>query len=153
MQTKFFLDRSIGNWSAIIFLICVSLMAGAAALTGRFFVTLHITALMYATVFLIWYALIYGIFVTIEGESLRVTRFFLRGKLTPLSDVISIQKRDIFAGFMTEVYMKVREPDGTFYEQGLLNKPGLSESEYKRLFDAILTINPNIEIDHNLLRK
>ncbi len=151
MSTKFFLNRTIGNVTAILFGSYATFMAVIAALNERFLTTLPTTVTIYVITLFIWLAATRGVFITIEDGSLSVTRFFLKGKKNPLADVESVAQRPIFGGVMTEVYMKVRRPDGTFREQGLINKPGLSESEYQRLFDKIISINPNIKIDPKLI--
>jgi hypothetical protein len=147
MKTKFFLDRLIGKSIGIIFAAYLLVMIGIALLNGRFFENAILFGIVGGLIVLSWLILTYGVYIIIDGNTLQVTRVFFRGKIIDLFDVVSIHQKPIFAGLVMEVYMKVRKKDGTFYEQGLINKPGLNESEYDRLLKKILSINQNIKID------
>jgi hypothetical protein len=102
---------------------------------------------------LLWFALTSGTYIIVEGDDLTVSRAFFKGRPTSLSNVVSIESRANFGGLFTEVYMKVRNKDGTFRNQGLINQPGLTNTEYKRLFDTIRSVNPNARIDESIFRK
>jgi hypothetical protein len=99
-----------------------------------------------------WLGFARGTYVTIdENKDLYGTLFFFRGKVTSLSDVVSIHQRHTFGGLMAEVYMKYLKKDGTIAERGLVSKQGIKKSEFKNLLDAIRSANPNIKIDPDLL--
>lgn len=151
MYTRFNFDRELAKGFVILFLMCLFVVIGSSLLVGRFLDTIIVPIIFGILIFLIWTGFAHGTYIVIKGVELTVSRVFFKGKPTSLLEVVSINKRTMFGGLLAEVYMKVRRPDGTFREQGLINKPGLKESEYKRLFDIILSINPNIQIDQDLL--
>jgi hypothetical protein len=79
------------------------------------------------------------------------TLFFFRGNVTALSDVLSIHQRQTFGGLMAEVYMKYRKKDGTIAERGLVSRQGIKKSDFRKLLEAVLSVNPDIKIDQDLI--
>jgi hypothetical protein len=153
MQTRFYFDPTLVKWIPIIFEIGLLLMAGASLLGEMSLrpVVFLIVANLLLGVF--WICFARGTYIEIVDKSLQVSRMFLRGKVTLLADAVSIHQRPIYGGLFAEVYMKVRRPDGTVREQGLINKPGLTEADLKRLVDLIRSANPSVAVDEDLLRK
>jgi len=136
-----------------IFAILFFLMAAFSLIDGFSMRPVIFLAVVTVLLVLLWLALTSGTYIIIEGDDLTVSRAFFKGRPTSLSNVVSIERRANFGGLLTEVYMKVRNKDGTFNNQGLINKPGLTDAEYKRLFDTIHSINSNARIDESLFRK
>jgi hypothetical protein len=102
----------------------------------------------------LWIGLVRGTSVTVdENKNVCGRVFFIRGKVTPLSDVLSIKARKTFAGLMTEVYMTYRKNDGTVVDRGLVSKETLRKEDFTKLLEAISAANPNIEISRRLLTK
>jgi hypothetical protein len=153
METWFYLDRYLVKGIAVIFIACWLVMMGAAALVGRFFVTLNVSAILGCLIALFWLSFTRGVYITVDGKSVYGTVFWIRGKVTRIGDIVSIHRNPTFAGLMAEVVMKVRRKDGAIVERGLTNKPGVAESDFKKLLEAIRSINPHIEIDQDVLDK
>lgn len=126
-------------------------MAAPAFLDGISARPFIVLAVANAILLPLWIGFAYGTYVEIVDNKLRVSRMLFRGKYTSLSDVVSIHVRPVYAGFIGEVYMKVRKSDGTFREQGLINMPGMKDNDMKKLVEMIRSANPNIQVDEDVL--
>jgi hypothetical protein len=153
MQGRFNVDRSLIRGFAVLLLVCVTVMVLSTLLIGRFLQTVIVPAIFGTLILIFYFGFTRGTYVSINGTRLTVTRLFVNGRASPLSDVISIHSRPTFGGLMSSVYMKVRNKDGTISKHGLINKPGMTDMEYKRLFDMMRSINHDIEIDQSVLRR
>jgi len=153
MNTRIYLNRTLANGIPITFATLFVLMAGFSLLNAPSLRPVIFLGVVCPLLAILWFALARGTYILVEAEKLTISRAFLKSKATQLSDVVSIEKRPTFGGLFTEVYMKVRNKDGTFRNQGLINKPGLKREEYKRLFDIIRSANPNVSVDQSILDK
>jgi len=153
IKTRFYLDRTVAHGTFIILGVLLVLMASFSLLDGLSLRPVIFLLVSGAILAPFWFGFTQGTYVEISDKKLRVSRMFFRGKYTSLSNAISIHQRPIYGGLFAEVYLKVRKPDGTFREQGLINKPGLKEGDMKKLLEMIRSINPNIEVDQDLLHK
>jgi hypothetical protein len=103
---------------------------------------------------IMWFGFARGTYVTIDdNENLYGTLFFVRGKVTPLSEVVSLNARQTFMGAVTEVYVSYRKKDGSFGERGVVSKESLKKEDFKKLLETIHAANPNIEFADDLLTK
>ena len=99
----------------------------------------------------LWLGFTRGTFIIIDGKNLYGTLFFVRGNVTALSDVLSIHQRQTFGGLMAEVYMKYRKEDGSIAERGLVSRQGIRKSDFRKLLEAVRSVNPDIKIDQDLI--
>jgi len=129
------------------------MMAGLSLLGGVFMRPLIFLAVTLPLFCLFWVGCSHGSYITIYDKNVYGTVFFIRGRVTPISDIVSIRRNPIFAGLMAEVLMKVRRKDGTIAERGLANKPGLTEGDFMRLLETIRSANPKVAIDQELFAK
>ena len=153
MQYRYYLDiKSItviaGGILFGILLILVPLIISGALVKLTVYV---IPALIVTGV--LWLAMGRGTYITIDADNLYGTAFFIRGKVTRLSDVVAVKSRKTFAGAMTEVYLTYRKKDGAFGERGLVNKESLKKSDFTKLLDTIHSANPSAEIASDLLAR
>jgi len=153
MQTRFYPDQTLVNGIPIILGFGLLLMVGGGLLvTGPSIRQIVFLVVSGVLLLIVWLGLSRGTYVEISGKNLRVSRMFFRGRYISLSDAVSIHVRPIYAGFIGEIYLKVRKPDGTFREQGLINKPGMKESDMKKLIEMIRSANPNVKVDEDVFR-
>jgi hypothetical protein len=96
---------------------------------------------------ILWLAFTRGSYITIDEKNVSGRFLFVQGKITPLSEVTSIRARRTFLGLITEVFMTRRKNDGTLVEVGLVSKESLSAADFRRLLEAIRSVNPNIDIE------
>ena len=151
MQTRFYFDPTLVKGIPIILGIGLLLMvAGGLLVTGPSIRHVVFLAVSGGLLLLFWLGFSRGSYITIDGQNVYGKVFFIRGKTTQIPDIVSIHRNPTFAGLMSEVIMRVRKKDGTITERGLVNKPGLTESDFKKLFETIRSINKSIEIDPNL---
>ncbi|OGC88460.1 hypothetical protein A2419_01820 [Candidatus Adlerbacteria bacterium RIFOXYC1_FULL_48_26] len=153
MKNRFYFDRSLTNGAIIILAIAFTAMAGLSLLGGfseRPFVFLGV---VYSILILIWFGFAYGIYINIEGNSLQVTRFFIKCKKVDLAKAISIQQKPKFGGLIYEVSLQFQDNNGKIDSTGLINKPALKVEEYERLVKLVIEINKDVSIDPDLLKK
>jgi hypothetical protein len=147
---KFSLDRRLVKGFVLVFAVSLFVMSGSALLVGqltRGIIGGVISILLLAVV---WIVFTRGVYVVVDRDSLFVTRIFVRGKRIRVSDVDSIHSRPILGGLVNEVYMKVREADGTLVQRGLINEPGLRREDLQELFNVIGSINPKVRMDEGI---
>jgi len=153
MKTRFYLDRLLAKGLLTIFVAYLVVMIAISLLNGRFLENINLFLIVGGLILLFWLGFTRGSYITIDGQNVYGKVFLIRGKTTQIPDIISIRRNPTFAGLMSEVVMGVRKKDGTITERGLINKPGLTESDFKKLLVVIRSINPNIKIDQDLLDK
>lgn len=147
MKKRYYLDSTLIKGVPIVFEVLFLLMAGFSLLAEVSIRPLILLLIANAFLIPLWVGFAWGTYAEISNNKLRMSRMFFRGKEVSLEDIVSIHARSIYGGLFAEVYAKVRKPDGTSYEQGLINKPGLSQSQYKQLFSDIRSVNPNVQIE------
>ena len=153
MHTKFYLDRALIKGNIIILGFALLFMSSLSLIDGLSIRPVFFLAITGVLLLIVWVGFTRGVYITVSEDELILTRFFLNSRPTPLVDIVSIHQRPTFGGLFAEVYLRVRNKDGSLRNQGLLNKPGMKESEYKRLFDVIISVNPNVKIDEDNRRR
>jgi hypothetical protein len=154
MTKRYRADQQIATAMIIPFAFGFLLMSVPLMTSGAFLKFAISWATVGGLLVLLWLGFAHGTYVTIdENKNLYGTLCFFRGRVTFLSDVVSIHQRHTFGGLMAEVYMKYRKKDGTIAERGIISKQGIKNSEFKNLLDAIRSANPNIKIEPDLLDK
>lgn len=151
MQTQFRLDTSIANTTIGVFTVGFLLMCVPLVTSGSFYKLATSALIFSSSLILIWIGFARGSFITIDEKNIYGTLFFIRGKVTPIADIVSVHSRSTFGGLAMEIYMKVRDEDGKIFERGLAGKPGLRQSELKKLLEAIRKENPITDIDQHQL--
>jgi hypothetical protein len=154
MENRFRTDAQVATTLATVLALGFVLMSVPLIISGAFLSFAISWAVVGGLIGGVWLGFARGTYVTIDDNgNLYGTLFFFRGKVTPLSDIISIHQRHTFGGLMAEVYMKYRKKDGAIAERGLISKQGLKGREFRKLLEAIRLANPHIKIDPDLLDK
>ena len=142
---RFYFDRKLANGFTYLFLICFVAVVAIALLAGRFFETIEIPLIFLISIAAFWFSFAKGMYIDLNNRYLTVAKFFIKSRPISVEDIISINERAVFGGFVTEVYIKVRSRNGEF-TKSLINKPGLSEKDYTKLYNYIHSANPEIKI-------
>ena len=153
MQTRFHFDPRLVKGTTIIFGVLFLLMAALSLLSGPSTRPVLFLAVTGALLLLFWIGFLRGSYITVDDKNVFGRVFFIRGRTTSIADIVSIHRRGTFGGAMAELYMMVRGKNGMVTERGLVGKPGLTESDLKKLLDIIRSKNPMIEIGQDVFRK
>jgi hypothetical protein len=153
MKRRFHVDSQAVIAIIAVFAVGFLLMSVPLLTSGALVKFVTSGAIIVGLLAIVWLGFTRGTYITIDGTRVYGTLFFFRGKVTQLSDVVSLHQRHTFGGLMAEVYMKYRKADGTIAERGLVSKQGIRKREFKNLLGAIRLVNQNIKIDPDLLDK
>ena len=148
MKKRFNFDSRGANLLAGIFIVCAILMLLPMYLMGTLERLLLYYVLVLPLIFLIWYGLAKGTYITLDEEKKEVygTIFFIPTRKTSLLKVVSLENKGSLAGTLNQIYMLVEDGRGGIEERGLCSKQGLKEGDFKLLIETVRSANPNIKI-------
>jgi hypothetical protein len=154
MQKRFYLDKTVAKGLVGVFGIGFLLMLLPLAISGEFArFSIDLVVLCLALTFL-WIGFTYGSYVAIEDDKRVYGKFcFIHGNSTLISEIVSIHRRGMFGGSMSEIYLTYRTKSGHVAQRGLVSKQGMRKDDIERLLDTIRNANPRIKIDPGLLSK
>ena len=138
---------TIGGFAFSAFLMFVPLILSAS------FAKLAIgTAIVIILLTVLWFGFTRGSYTTVdENNNLYGTVFFIRCRMTPLSDVISLGTRGTFMGAMTTINFTFRNKKGVLETRSVATKEVLEKKDLQKLIEAIHSANPNINIPKELI--
>jgi len=125
----------------------------AGVIAGKYVPALVVATIGYSAVGLLWVASRYGTFIAVDPDSktLRAANFFIPTKSIPIASITHIGTRGMFVGAVTEIEITYREPDGRRKTVGYGTKNFLDRKDLKGVFDALVTINPNLHVPNELI--
>lgn len=145
----------IANGLILVVAAGLSLMVLAGVLEGNYAPAATIGAIGYSAIFLVWIASRHGTFIAVDPESqtLRASNFFIPTKSIPVGSISNIGTRGMFAGAATEIEITYRKADGRKDTVGYGTINFLNHKDLRRVLDALLDINPNLRLPHELVEK
>jgi hypothetical protein len=154
MEKRFRFDPILINGTPIIFAFGFLLMSVPLITSGAILKLVIFLGGIAILLTLFWIALAYGTYVAVdEGKKTVYGRvFFIHGRTTQLSDVLSIEKRYGFGGLMSELFMRVRRKDGSISEPGLVSSKALRAADLKEFISIMHSLNPKIEIPTDFIK-
>jgi hypothetical protein len=122
---------------------------------GRFLSVWWLPLLMFIGLGLIWVASRRGTFIVVDlnRKTLHASNFFIRTRSIPIESITHIGTRGMFVGAATEIEITYRKPDGRKKTIGYGTTNFLNPKDLKRVFDALLEINPSLRLPHELVEK
>jgi len=100
---------------------------------------------------LLWVGLAQGTYISIDkNANLSNTVFFLQERPIPLSKLVSIDVRKDFGGLLTFVSKTYHDKNNNLVTRGLAAKETVRKEDFKKLIEALSSVNPRIEIPKEL---
>jgi hypothetical protein len=129
-----------------------SLMFLAGILVGNYSVVLSLGGAVYPALFLLWFASRRGTFIAVDLqlETLQASNFFIRTRKIPIDSITRIGTRGIFVGAATLIEVTYNTTDGREKTLGYGTTNFLNHHGLRRVFDAIVAINPRLHIPSEL---
>ena len=143
----------VANGLVLVIAAGLSLMVAAGMLEGNYTSALTVAAIGYSAISLVWIASRHGTFIAVDpdAKTLRASNFFMRTRPIPIDSITRIGTRGMFVGAVTEIEITYRESDGRRKTVGYGTKNFLDRKDLKRVFDALVTINPSLRVPNELV--
>jgi hypothetical protein len=142
----------VANGLVLVIAAGLSLMVGSGLLEGNYTAALAVAAIGYFAVSLVWIGSRHGTFIAVDPDTktLRASNFFIRTRPIPIDSITRIGTRGMFVGAVTEIEITYRESDGRRKTVGYGTKSFLDRKDLKRVFDALVAINPSLRVPNEL---
>jgi hypothetical protein len=118
---------------------------------GRFFTVWPVIVFISLALWFLWIASRRGTFIAVDPQRavLRASAFFLKPREIPIARITHIGISGIF-GLWTVMDVTYQKPDGSKKTVGCGAKETLEKVQFQKVLDAIVAINPNLQIPPEL---
>jgi hypothetical protein len=118
---------------------------------GRFFTVWPVIVFISLALWFLWIASRRGTFIAVDPQRavLRASEFFLKPREIPIARITHIGISGMF-GLWTAMDVTHQKPDGSKKTVGCGAKETLEKVQFQKVLDAIVAINPNLQIPPEL---
>ncbi len=148
-------NPKVANGLMLVITAGLSLMVISGIALENYASALTVGAIGYSAISLVWIGSRRGTFIAVDPErkTLEASNFFIPTKTIPIGSITHIGTRGMFVGAATEIEITYRKPDGIKKTIGYGTTNFLNLKDLKRVFDALLEINPSLRLPHELVEK
>lgn len=144
-------NESLAFTGLLIFGICGLAFMLISISEGTFYKALWVHFIYFSLLTLYYVGAKWGTYISICGEKIYGSAFFLRSSETNLKAVTAIEDTPMFGGQLTQIQMQIVK-NGKYKRRGLTTVESLTKEDFKDLISEIKKINPDIIIPESLLK-